>query len=74
MIWIKCRRNMPVWTEQKLPFPNPRSVWPLSVDPKDVESFLGYAKEENLEAIPVAVVTEKPKTGDELERKDHCRY
>lgn len=31
------------------------------VDPKDVDSFLGYAKEENLEAIPVAVVTENPR-------------
>ncbi len=28
------------------------------VDPKDVDTFLGYANEENLEAIPVAVVTE----------------
>ena len=31
------------------------------VDPKDVEVFLGYAAEENLEAIPVAVVTEEPR-------------
>ena len=31
------------------------------VDPKDVEQFLSYAKEENLEAIPVAVVTEDPR-------------
>lgn len=31
------------------------------VDPKDVETFLGYAKEENLEAIEVAVVTESPR-------------
>ncbi len=31
------------------------------VDPKDVEEFLGYAAEENLEAIPVAVVTEEPR-------------
>lgn len=28
------------------------------VDPKDVAAFMGYAKEENLEAIEVAVVTE----------------
>ena len=28
------------------------------VDPKDVERFLGYAAEENLEAVTVAVVTE----------------
>ena len=28
------------------------------VDPKDVDEFLGYAKEENLEAVKVAVVTE----------------
>jgi len=31
------------------------------VDPKDVETFLGYAAEENLEAIPVATVTEEPR-------------
>ena len=31
------------------------------VDPKDVDTFLGYANEENLEAIPVAVVTESPR-------------
>lgn len=31
------------------------------VDPKDVEQFLAYAKEENLEAIEVAVVTESPR-------------
>ena len=31
------------------------------VDPKDVDTFLGYANEENLEAIPVAVVTENPR-------------
>ena len=29
------------------------------VDPKDVEKFLEYAKEENLEAVEVAVVTEE---------------
>ena len=31
------------------------------VDPKDVDDFLGYAKEENLEAVKVAVVTEDPR-------------
>ena len=31
------------------------------VDPKDVEQFLDYAKEENLEAVEVAVVTEEPR-------------
>ena len=31
------------------------------VDPKDVDEFLGYAKEENLEAVKVAVVTENPR-------------
>ena len=29
------------------------------VDPKDVETFLAYAAEENLEAVPVAVVTKE---------------
>ena len=31
------------------------------VSPKDVEAFLGYAAEENLEAVPVAEVTEAPR-------------
>ena len=31
------------------------------VAPADVEEFLGYAAEENLEAVPVAVVTEEPR-------------
>ncbi len=31
------------------------------VEPKDVEAFLGYADEENLEATEVAVVTESPR-------------
>lgn len=31
------------------------------VDPKDVKQFLAYAKEENLEAVEVAVVTESPR-------------
>ncbi len=31
------------------------------VDPKDVDKFLAFAGEENLEAIPVAVVTEEPR-------------
>lgn len=31
------------------------------VDPKDVDKFLGYAAEENLEAVAVAVVTEEPR-------------
>ena len=31
------------------------------VDPKDVAAFMGYAKEENLEAVEVAVVTEDPR-------------
>lgn len=31
------------------------------VDPKDVAEFMGYAKEENLEAVEVAVVTEDPR-------------
>ena len=31
------------------------------VDPKDVDAFLKYANEENLEAVPVAVVTKEPR-------------
>lgn len=31
------------------------------VDKKDVDAFLGFAAEENLEAVPVAVVTKEPR-------------
>ena len=31
------------------------------IDPKNVDEFMGYAKEENLEAVAVAVVTEEPR-------------
>ncbi len=31
------------------------------VSPKDVDTFLGYAAEENLEAVPVAIVTKEPR-------------
>lgn len=31
------------------------------VDPKDVDEFMAYSKEENLEAVKVAVVTEEPR-------------
>ena len=31
------------------------------VDPKDADAFLSYAAEENLEAVPVAVVTKEPR-------------
>ena len=31
------------------------------IDPANVEEFLGYAAEENLEAVPVAVVTKEPR-------------
>ena len=31
------------------------------IDPKDVDTFMGYAAEENLEATKVAVVTEEPR-------------
>ena len=38
------------------------------VDPKDVDEFMGYAAEENLEATKVAVVTEEPRLVLILER------
>ena len=39
------------------------------VDPKDVDEFMGYAKEENLEATVAAVVTEEPRLVLVMERK-----
>ena len=41
------------------------------VDPKDVDTFLGYAKEENLEAVTVATVTESPRLRPHMAGKDH---
>ena len=52
---------MQVWMEQRLLFPSPRSVWRSSSHRKDVDQFLAYAAEENLEAVAVAVVTEDPR-------------
>ena len=40
------------------------------VDPKDVEKFLAYANEENLEAVEVAVVTEEKRLVLEWRGKD----
>ena len=39
------------------------------VDPKDVDEFMRYAAEENLEAVEVAVVTEEPRLVLDLERQ-----
>ena len=39
------------------------------VDPKDVAEFMSYAKEENLEAVEVAVVDRISETGFGVERK-----
>ena len=39
------------------------------VDPKDVDEFMAYAKEENLEATKVAVVTEEPRLVLSTERR-----
>lgn len=39
------------------------------VAPEDVQKFLAFAKEENLEAVEVAVVTEEPRAGAYVERK-----
>ncbi len=33
----------------------------VALAPEDVEEFLGYAREENLEATPVAIVTQEPR-------------
>ena len=44
------------------------------VDPKDVDEFLGYATEENLEAVEVAVVTEDPRLVLIMERQRDRKY
>ena len=44
------------------------------VDKKDVDLFLGYAAQENLEAVPVAVVTEEPRLVMNWRGEDHRGY
>ena len=44
------------------------------VDPKDVDRFLAYAEEENLEAVTVAEVDGGTPPGDELERNHHRQH
>lgn len=41
------------------------------VDRTDVEKFVAYAKEENLDAVVVAVVTDKNRLNDDVARKDN---
>ena len=43
------------------------------VAPEDVQTFLGYAAEENLEAVEVAVVTEDPRLVLEWRGKEIVR-
>ena len=45
----------------ELAISNPRREWPWWWTPKDVDAFLTYAAEENLEAVSVAEVTEEPR-------------
>ncbi len=46
----------------------------IVVDPKDVDTMLKYADEENLEAVVVAEVTEEPRLVLTLERKRDRKY
>ena len=43
----------------------------VALAPEDVEAFMAYAREENLEATLVATVTEEPRLRDALERRHH---
>ena len=47
--------------ERKIAISESQERMAVVVDPKDVDKFLAYAAEENLEAVPVAVVTESPR-------------
>ena len=47
---------MPVWTALSLQYRSQERM-AIVVDPKDVDRVLGYAEEENLEAVVVAQVT-----------------
>lgn len=52
---------MPALTEQRLQSAESQERMAVVVDPKDVDEFMKYASEENLEATKVAVVTEDPR-------------
>ena len=52
---------MPVLDGTEIAISESQERMAVVVDPKDVEEFLDYAKEENLEAVEVAVVTESPR-------------
>ena len=54
-------KNIQVLTVLRSLFPESQERMAVVVDPADVEKFLGYAAEENLEAVTVAVVTEDPR-------------
>ena len=48
-------------TVQSLAISESQERMAVVIAPQDVEQFLAYAKEENLEAVEVAVVTEEPR-------------
>lgn len=61
--WIStgCLRNMRVLTERSFAISESQERMAVVVDPGKVEEFLGFASQENLEAVPVAVVTQEPR-------------
>ena len=59
--------------EQKIAISESQERMAVVVDPSDVEKFLEYANEENLEATVVAEVTEDPRLSIRMERKRDCQ-
>ena len=72
-IWTKYRKKYAGLDGTEIAISESQERMAVVVDPKDVDEFLGYAKEENLEAVKVAVVTEDPRLVLSWRGKD-CKY
>ena len=66
-------RNMTAWTAPSWPSPSPRSAWPWWWPRRTRTRFIAAAQAENLEAYPVAVVTESPRMVMTWNGPDHRR-
>ena len=56
-----CPRSTRAWTAPSSPSPSRQERMAVALAPEDVEEFMSYAREENLEATVIATVTEEPR-------------
>ena len=59
--WIRFPRNTPGLDGTEIAISESQERMAVVIAPENVDQFLAYAAEENLEAVPVAVVTEDPR-------------